>query len=118
MCLLSAAAVSFVLLLFLNVRTKDRRLRQAKRDVRMRLFSHVLRINFAEGVRFMGPAEQEAEYEAWVGSGDAGTVASVKHDLPMTPYPGEEQQRGLRARVLDCVLSVCALTTSALHNKS
>lgn len=57
----------------------------------MRLFSHVLRINWAEGgVALLSAAQQEAEYDEWVASADAGAVAATKYALPQTPYAASD----------------------------
>lgn len=69
-------AVAFVALLFMNIRPRDRALRQGKGDLRVRLFTHVLRINFAEGVRLLGPKEQDEEFELWAASQGAGGKAA------------------------------------------
>ena len=68
LCALPTAG--FFALLFLNVVPEDRELRQAKLDWRMRIFSYILRINFAEGgFTFMNKEAQAEEYAALINKG-------------------------------------------------
>jgi hypothetical protein len=85
-------AAGFFACLLLNVRREDRALRQAKGDFRVRVFALVLRINFAEGVRLMGPRAQAEEYaacEAAQGKGGSPVAdhnpAEGRHRFPIMP---------------------------------
>ncbi|RYG54298.1 hypothetical protein EON66_07355 [archaeon] len=61
--LCSMPIMAFVFVLFLNVYKRDRELRYAKKDLRVRLWRWLLVISVRPcGVRLLSPAQQEQEY--------------------------------------------------------